>query len=50
MLKATESYLQQGGQNIFYANTDITNYAAQNLFAGNGFISYNSVDEYHCWI
>lgn len=50
MLRATESLLRKRGQSMFYAITDISNYAAQNLFTSNGFVSYNSVDEYHCWI
>lgn len=50
ILSAIESKLVENRQNIFYANTNILNYSAQNLFCRNGFTSYHSVDEYHWWV
>ena len=35
---------------VLYANADSQNYAAQNLYAKNGFKIYNSIREYHNWI
>ncbi len=50
ILEKISSELKREGKEIFYANTDIRNYSAQNLFSQNGFAAYHSVDEYHCWV
>jgi len=50
LLNGTCEKLKRTGVEMIYANTDIGNYVAQNLFFKNGFVPYHSVDEYHCWI
>ena len=41
--------LNERNISILYANTDIRNYNAQNLYTKNGFKAYNAICEYHYW-
>ena len=42
--------LNEQNISILYANTEIRNYKAQNLYTKNGFKVYNAICEYHYWV
>ena len=42
--------LNEQNISILYANVELRNYTAQNLYIKNGFKVYNSICEYHYWM